>query len=84
MLVRVREDDTELVATEASDDIGRAQALAEHSRDAADQLIAGGMPQRVVDVLEVVEVESQHRAPGLVAMSDRELAVELLPKNGAG
>jgi hypothetical protein len=64
----VLEQDGELVATQP----GSGVALAQHGADAlgrlAQQRVAGRVPERVVDGLEVVEVEEQHAvaagAPG--------------------
>ena len=47
----------------AADDVGLAQRGAQRRGDRAEQLVAGGVAERVVDVLEVVEVERRARAP---------------------
>ena len=70
--------DGELVAAEAGEDVALAQALAEQRRDPRDDLVAGGVAERVVDVLEVVEVEQQQRAVGAVAAHELGVLVELL------
>ena len=49
--------DHELVAAEAGDDVGAAHGVAQPVGDGAQELVAAGMPQRVVDLLELVEVD---------------------------
>jgi hypothetical protein len=44
-----------------SDHIGCAQSLAERTRDRGEQLIAGAVAERVVDVLGVVDVQAGRR-----------------------
>ena len=53
--------DRELVATEAGDRLVPAQRVAQPLGDRQDQLVAGRMAEAVVDDLEAVEVEEQHR-----------------------
>ena len=47
----------ELVAAEAGDDVGAAHGRAQAVGGHAQQLVAAGMAQRVVDLLELVEVD---------------------------
>ena len=47
----------ELVAAEAAEHVGRAQAGGERPRHLAQQVVAGGVAAGVVDGLEVVEVD---------------------------
>ncbi len=54
-------DDGEFVAAEPRDQIVAAQRAAQPLRDVADQLVADRMAERVVDVLEVIEVDVEHR-----------------------
>ena len=54
------QQDGELVAAEAGHDVGRTQHAAQPLGDAAEQAIAGAVAERVVDDLEVVEVDEQH------------------------
>src|SRR5689334_16467617 len=51
----------ELVAAEAGDEILRTQHLAQPLGNRAEQLVAAGMAERVVDLLELVEVDEQQR-----------------------
>ena len=54
-------EDDELVAAEARDGVARAQRpRAARSRHGQQQLVAGVVAERVVDDLEVVEVEEEH------------------------
>ena len=57
---KVRHDHDELVAAESSDAIAEAHRLADARGDFADHFIAGGMRERFVDDLEVVEVDEEH------------------------
>ena len=50
----------ELVAAEAGDGVGRAQARLHALGHLGQQPVAGGVAEAVVDALEVVEVEEQH------------------------
>ena len=65
----VRDEDAELVAAEPDSQVGRPQALGQALADGAQQLVAGGVAERVVDGLEVVQVHEQdgrpHAAAGL-------------------
>ena len=51
----------EFVAAETRHRIAGARALHQAVREAAQQLVAGAVPQAVVHGLEVVEVDEQHR-----------------------
>ena len=60
----VRQQHDELLAADAGDDVDRAGMEAEGFADAAEDLVALAVPVRVVDQLEVVDVE-EHQAQGL-------------------
>ncbi len=53
------DQDPELVAAEAGDDVAGAQVRAQPRRDGAQQGVAGVVAEAVVDQLEVVEVEEE-------------------------
>ncbi|MNT27801.1 hypothetical protein D3C72_1634450 [compost metagenome] len=57
--VHVGNEDRELVAAEAGHDIVRAQGGADQLDGVAQNLVAGGMAEIVVDPLEAVEVDEQ-------------------------
>ena len=59
----------EFVAAEARDEILRTQHLAQPVGHRAQQLVAAGMTQRIVDLLELVEVDKQQcrQSLGIVA-----------------
>jgi hypothetical protein len=57
LVVRRLHEDHELVAAEARDGIVRAHDAAKARRDLAQDLVADVVPEGVVDVLEVVEVD---------------------------
>ena len=67
----------ELVAAEAGDEILRPQHLAQAVRHRAEQLVAAGMAERVVDLLELVEVDEQQRGH-VVAALGRQQAPDLV------
>ena len=67
-IAAVLEQHRELVAAEARRGIGRPQDMPEPLADLAEQHVAGGVPERVVDRLEVVEVHEQDRHGSLVAL----------------
>ena len=58
---RVIDEHREFVAAEPRHRVARARALHQPVREAAQQLIAGAVPQAVVHGLEIVEVDEQHR-----------------------
>jgi hypothetical protein len=49
--------------------------------DLAEQLVAGGVAERVVDVLEAVEIDEEKRAalPLLISASERRFSVRSVP-----
>ena len=61
-------DDGEFVAADARHRVDLAHAMAKPRRHHLEQLIAHRMAERVVDALEAVEIEKQHRE--LVAAAD--------------
>ena len=60
-VVADRGDDGEFVAAEPRHQVVAAQRARQAQRDVADQLVADRMAERVVDVLEVVEVDVEYR-----------------------
>ena len=56
-----RQDQRELLPAEPGRDVGRARAGAQQPRERLQHAVAGGVAQRVVDALEVVEVADQQR-----------------------
>ena len=50
----------EFVAAEAGRDIGRLEATAQPVRHAHQKLVADGMTERIVDALELVDVDIEH------------------------
>jgi hypothetical protein len=62
----------------ASDEIDLAGALLQPRRHLGEQRIAGSVTKRVVDVLEAVEVEAEHRHQVAVALAAGDRAVEML------
>ena len=68
----------ELVAAEARDEILGPQHLAQPLGDRAQQLVAAGMAERVVDLLELVEVDEQQRRQLLGALLGRQQIAHLV------
>ncbi len=82
-----RQDDDEFIAAQPRNVVGsgarqrvrrgslvRPQGLAHPRRDQAQELIADRVAERIVDSLEVVEIEIQHREHALMALRGRERA----------
>ena len=64
---RLRQDHRELVAADAAGDVGRAHDAAHAVGDLGEHGVAAEVADPVVDPLEVVEVEHDHRDVALVA-----------------
>jgi hypothetical protein len=56
-----RGDDDELVPAEPGDGVGRPAALPQPAGHGDEHLVSDGVPEAVVDVLEPVEVDEEHR-----------------------
>ena len=82
-LVDVLEQDDELVASEARGGVGGADAAEQPSRGLAQEHVAGGVAEAVVDVLERVEVDEQDRDPR-VAPAPRAPGRARAGRSGAG
>ena len=84
----VAHEDTELVAAETRHEIVVAERVGQPRSDRRQQLVAEVVPERVVDLLEVIEVHEHHReAPALgVGVLDRlaELQTEQEPVGETG
>ncbi len=85
---RMADDDGELVAAQAGDEVVGTQLVVEAAGDDAQYLVAHLVPLRVVDVLEAVEVDEQQRHLVAVALSTRqrmaEKILEIRPVGQAG
>src|SRR5205807_7009786 len=86
--VEIRERRGEFVAAQASGDVAGADTISQRLAESADGAVAGMMPERVVDRLQVVEVEESDRertarplSAGDVAL---ERALEFLPVRQSG
>ncbi len=76
--VGVRQQDRELVSAQPGQDVGLAAADAQCRREAAQELVADGVAELVVDGLEAVEVEHDDRCGGREAPLTGDLQLELL------
>ena len=78
----------ELLAAVAADDVRDPRGVADPLRRLAQDRVAGGVAVRVVDLLEVVDVEQQAREGAVVAVRQRDrlagAGVELAPVEEAG
>ena len=75
-IVEVGEHGGELVAAEAGDAVGRPQRLLQPLPDHLQQPVADVVAEVVVDGLEAVEVEVQHREVRLVTADARQRGLE--------
>ena len=66
-LVEIGQQQAELVAAEAGERVRVADRAADALGDLDQQLVAGGVAERIVDLLEAVEVHQQDRQLGVVA-----------------
>ena len=74
----VAQEHDELVAAEPRDVVLRAHDLAQARCDRAQQAIAGRMAERVVDLLELIEVDEQQRRQVRPVVRIRELALDFV------
>ena len=65
----VRHHDDELVAAQPRHRVRRPDALAQHARHLAQHLVPGNVPQRIVDLFEVVQVQHHQRQAGLLPLA---------------
>jgi len=75
-VVGVREDDGEFFPAVASHEIFQAQAAAEPPTGFAQDGVSSLVPPGVVDALEMIEVDEQHRAGGLRPPTTREFFLD--------
>ena len=63
----MRQEEGELVAADPERRVGRADRLGDEGADLAEELVADGVAPRVVDALELVDVDEHEREGGAVA-----------------
>ena len=79
------QQDEELIARGARHHAGLAYANAKCIRDLAQQHIARGMPQRIIDGFEVIQIQQQHRhLVGCVGIGCQQAAQMLLGRHPVG
>ena len=74
--VGMGKEDSELVAADARDDVAFAHPVGQQSRDLDQRLVAGAMAKAVVDHLQPVEVDVEHRRTCAVAAGAVDEALE--------
>ena len=62
---RALEQHRELITAESGDGVALTEGLLEAPRDLDEQRVAGRMAEAVVDRLEVVEIDEEHRRPAV-------------------
>ena len=75
--------DGELVTSQPCDCINLPYARFEARGDGSEQIVANGMPQRIVDRFEAVEIEHQHREAGLIAPGLSQRLIDALAEQDA-
>ena len=73
----------ELIAAKAGDHIGIAHAVLQPVGDDFQENVAGGMPQRIVDILEMIEIEIKHRESMSAAFGARKGQLQPVEKRDA-
>jgi hypothetical protein len=76
--VGLREHEQELLAAVARGEVGAAQRGAEDRRESTQNLVAGQVPEGVVEALEVIDVDHRHRQRPPVAPAALDLGLERL------
>ena len=76
--------DHELVSAGAGREVRCAQDALQTLGERDEQVVAGGVAERVVDELEPVEVEEQHRDVHVRCGTRASATVERLEQQGAG
>ena len=77
ILVGGFEQDAEFVAADPGDDVAVTDALGQQVGDLDQRLVAGAMAERIVDHLQAVEIDEQHRRVDPVAVDPRDQPLEL-------
>ena len=72
-----QQDDGELVAAEARHRVATADAAGQAPRRQFQQLVAGHVPKRVVDVAEAVEIDQEHGDAGSLRQSAQRITQPL-------
>jgi len=80
----IRRDNREFIAADARHGNVLGHAAAQAVGDAFEQRIAELVPERVVDVLEVVEVEVEHREPAIGAQVGDRLSQTFAQQHAVG
>ena len=80
-ILHVLEQHREFIAAEPSDGVAWSQRRADARPNRSQQLVADVVAQRVVNRLEVVEVEEEHRDPALTITVKRVIQVD--PERGS-
>src|SRR5581483_2519407 len=86
--VLARQQYAELVASQARQDGVAVELVSDEPRDLPDEVVAGGVPARVVDDLELIQIQIQHGVDAgasiLLLQSVCQLHLEVVPVSQAG
>ncbi len=74
---RTAQQRAELVPAQAADDVAAAQAVRQRAADAREDIVACCVPERVVDLLEPVEVDDEQRPRVRIDLATTNLISEL-------
>jgi hypothetical protein len=74
--VGARQQDDELVTADPGGHVDASCLLRQHTAEALEDAIAGGVPADVVDALELIDVEADRGEPGIVARGPRQLDLQ--------
>ena len=78
LLAAVGHDHRELLAADPADDVGHADRRAQVVGELRQHVVADGVPEDVVDLLEVVDVDHHDRHVRVLGRGKRQLAPEAL------
>ena len=82
MIGHVGADHDELVPAESGHRVVGTDDLVEAAGEHLEQLVSGGVAMGVVDVLEAIEVEEQHRGGGSLPLADGQVLGESVLQEG--
>ena len=76
--IRAGQQNGELIPADPREEVTAPRCLAQHLGTGDQRRIPGGVPSSIVQPLELVDIEQQHRQRGSGALLVRELALKFL------